>query len=215
MAIGASYGLLEAASAAQVNRPLDASLVEGVQLKHQMDADEMVYVGDAATGDKGLCNNDNVSLETSAGVWDNMTAEQIVADIDRLMSLCWTESAVAIIPGKILLPPKKFGLLATKIMSNAAQNSVMTYLKTNNIYTHSTGQPLEVQPVKWLDGLGAAGTGRMVCYTQDKSYVRFPLTPLLRTAIQYDLMKIKWAHYGKMGRVEFVKPETIRYMDGI
>jgi hypothetical protein len=95
----------------------------------------------------------------------------------------------------------------------------MTYVKENNIYTMTTAREFKIFPVKWLDDigtrLGSAPTGRAVAYTPKENYVRLPITPLLRTNVQYDLLKVKFAYYGRMGGVEIVYPQTLHYLDGI
>ena len=56
---------------------------------------------------------------------------------------------------------------------------------------------------------------RMTVYTKDKERVRFPLTPLMRTPVQYDGLYHKWTYWGRLGVVEPVYSETIGYFDGI
>jgi hypothetical protein len=71
-------------------------------------------------------------------------------------------------------------------------------------------------------GAGAGGTigtadghDRMVAYTQEEQFVRFPMVPLARTPIQYDSIYHKCTYYGRLGVVEVVYPETVAYRDGI
>lgn len=83
------------------------------------------------------------------------------------------------------------------------------------------GKKLDIQPCKWLTGLGtqagspAAGTDRMICYSQDKNRVRYPLVPLQRTPLEYRSIFHLTTYFGKLGVVEIVYPETVLYMDGI
>jgi hypothetical protein len=104
----------------------------------------------------------------------------------------------------------------------AGNMSVLKYVQENNILTTSTGRKLEILPSKWCVGAGVSGTigtlgtvDRMVVYTKDKDRVRFPLTPLQRTPIQYDSIYHKTTYFGRLGAVEVVYPETIGYFDGI
>ena len=221
-AMGASYNLFDVAAAAAINKPLESQMVEAVRLKHQMDADELAYVGDKEVKAYGLCNNPNVIGDMAANNaggtstnWADKTPQEILNDINTLLTNTWKESALAFPPSKILLPPDKISYLNNLIVTDAGTQSVLSYLKSNNLVKQLTGKELDIQCVKWLTGAGVGGTDRMIAYTQEKDLVRLPMTPLARTNIQYSLLFIKWAYYGKMGGVEIVKSATIRYMDGI
>jgi len=220
-AMGASYDLLSAASATALNRPIDSQMIDAVQLKHQMDADEMAYIGDSELGVKGLCNHEDITVETAATgastntLWSSKTADEIIADVNTLLTLTWKESALAIPPSRLLLPPDSISLINSKIVSTAGNRSVLNYLKENNLYKEITGKELSIYPVKWLSEAGVGGLNRMVAYTPEERFVRMPMTPLARTTLQYDLLKIRWAYYGRLGGVELVKSQTTRYMDGI
>ena len=64
--------------------------------------------------------------------------------------------------------------------------------------------------------LGTTGTvDRMVAYTQEKEYIRFPMTMLQKTPIQYESIYHKTTYFCRLGVTEVVYPETIGYRDGI
>jgi hypothetical protein len=194
-----------------------------------MDVDEQVYIGDTSLGLTGLVNSDlvtnvnNVVAGAAGGTtWATKTPDEILTDINTALTSVWTASAFAVMPGRILLPPTQYGSLATAKVSLAGNMSVLKYVQENNILTTSTGRKLEILPSKWCVGAGVSGTigtlgtvDRMVVYTKDKDRVRFPLTPLQRTPIQYDSIYHKTTYFGRLGAVEVVYPETIGYFDGI
>jgi hypothetical protein len=223
------YTILELESAAKLGRPVDQQKFAGLQLKYQMDVDEQVYIGDTSLGLTGLVNSDlvtnvnNVVAGAAGGTtWATKTPDEILTDINTALTSVWTASAFAVMPGRILLPPTQYGSLATAKVSLAGNMSVLKYVQENNILTTSTGRKLEILPSKWCVGAGVSGTigtlgtvDRMVVYTKDKDRVRFPLTPLQRTPIQYDSIYHKTTYFGRLGAVEVVYPETIGYFDGI
>jgi len=223
------YTILELESAAKLGRPVDQQKFAGLQLKYQMDVDEQVYIGDTSLGLYGLVNSDLVNNvnNVAAGAagpttWASKTPDEILADINSALTSVWTASAFAVMPGRILLPPTQYGNLATAKVSLAGNISILKYVQENNILTTSTGRKLEILPSKWLVGAGVSGTigtlgtvDRMVVYTKDVDRVRFPLTPLQRTPIQYDSIYHKTTYFGRLGAVEVVYPETIGYFDGI
>jgi hypothetical protein len=62
--------------------------------------------------------------------------------------------------------------------------------------------------VKWAEGRGVSNSDRMVFYTNDKKYVRFPMVPLMSVPIQYRGLYQLVTYYGKLGALEPVYPET-------
>lgn len=222
------YTVLELESAAKMGRPIDDQKHEALKLKHQMDIDEMVYVGDSSLGVYGLVNSalvTNVSnLPNGAGgspKWANKTPAEILADLNAMISSAWAASGYAVMPGNILIPPTQYGYISTQTVSAAGNVSILRYLLENNIVKASGGGEISIKPAKWLVGAGAggtigtAGTDRMVAYTKRKNFVRYPMTMLQRTPIQYDSIYHKSTYYCRLGVVEVVYPETFAYRDGL
>ncbi len=223
------YTILELESAAKLGRPVDQQKYEGLQLKHQMDIDEQVYIGDTSTGDTGLLNNslvtnvNNVAVGASGSTnWSKKTPDEILADFNTALTSVWAASAYAVMPGRALLPPAQFGYISTQKVSQAGNVSILKYVQENNLLTTSGKGKLEIFPVKWLVGAGVGGTvgtpgtvDRMVVYTKEKQRVRYPMTLLQRTPIQYDSIYHKTTYFCRLGAIEVVYPETIGYFDGI
>jgi hypothetical protein len=100
--------------------------------------------------------------------------------------------------------------------------SILKYIQENNLLVTSGKGQLEILPLKWLIGSGVGGTigttgtvDRAVVYTKDKQRVRYPMTLLQRTPIQFDSIYHKTTYFCRLGAVEVVYPETIGYFDGI
>ena len=193
------WTVVELAAAAQVGRPIDTQKYDGMQLKWNMDTDEQVYIGDAAKGAKGLLNLSQVTPTNAAKTFATSTPDEIRAAINQVLSI----------------PPDQYSFLASTIVSSAGNQSLLTYLETNTIAFHQNGKPLNIRPVKWAIGRGVANKDRMVAYTNDKKFVRFPMVPLQSVPIQYRGIYQLVTYYGKLGAVEPVYPETLNYMDGI
>ncbi len=231
------YTILELESAAKLGRPIDQQKYEGLQLKHQMDVDEQVYIGDTNLGVYGLVNNTpanygaayNPSVATvsgqttwvakiNAGLYDAVTS-----DVNTLLYNVWANSGFSVIPSRLLLPPYDFGLISTQKVSSAGNVSILKYIQENNLLTTSGRGKLEIYPCKWCNGVASGGTigtpnagfDRMVAYTKDKKRVRFPMTLLQRTPVQYDSMWHKSTYFCRLGVVEFVYGITIGYANGL
>lgn len=222
-----SYTIPELLSAQQLGRPIDSQKFTGMQLKWQMDIDEMVYIGDSGLTKYGLLNSTQVTTgfvdtgAASATQWSTKTPAEILADINALITAAWAASGYAICPTKLLLPPTQFGLITTQTVSSAGNISILKYIVDNCITLQITGKKLDIQPVKWLVGRGvaagspSAATDRMVVYTQAGDKVRYPLVPLQRTPLEFRSIYHLCTYFGRLGVVEFVYPECVRYADGI
>lgn len=223
------WSLMELESANKIGRPIDVQQYDGMKLKYQMDVDEMVYIGDTVYGKFGLFNSPlvtpaNVAPGAGAGnplTWVSAggvltkTPDEMLADVNELLTTTWLASGTAIVPTELRLPPMAFSTLASQKVSDAGNVSIIEFLRTNSLTNASYGRPLNIQPVKWLTGLGASGTNRMVAYTKDKDRVRFPLVPLQHTPVEYRSIWQITTYFGRLGVVEFVYPETVGYRDGI
>lgn len=209
------WTVIELNAAAQVGRPIDTQKYDGMQLKWNMDTDEQVYIGDAAKGAKGLLNLSQVTPTNATKTWASSTVDEIRASINQVLSNAWARSAYSKVPEDLLVPPEQYSFIASTIVSSAGNQSLLTYLETNTIAYHQNGKPLNIRPVKWMKGRGVGGTDRMVAYTNDKKFVRFPMVPLQSVPIQYRGLYQLVTYYGKLGAVEPVYPETLNYMDGI
>ena len=220
-----AYSLPELASAKQAGRPIDQQMYDGLRTKHQMDIDQQVYVGDSDLTLYGLFNSPQVTATNAADTgtgsatqWSTKTGVQILADVNTAITTCWAAAGWAVVPGEMRIPPNQYGLIATpplSISGTPAAVSVMTYLEENNIYTKRTKKPLNIQYVKWLAGLGTSSTDRLAVYTNDQKRVRFPMTDLQRTPVEYRGIHMVTTYWGRLGAVEFVYPVTLLYMDGI
>lgn len=209
------WTVVELAAAAQVGRPVDTQKYDGMQLKWNMDTDEQVYRGDSQLGVKGLFNYTGATVTNAVKKWADSTNAEILGSINALLTNAWLASGYTIVPRDLRLPPKAFALLSQRLVSEAGNQSLLTYLQNNTIAFHQNGVPLKIYAVKWLEGAGVGGTDRMVAYTNDKKYVRFPMVPLMNVPLQYRGIYQLTTYYGKLGAVESPYPETMAYLDGI
>ena len=182
----------EAAVAQQTQQPLESTKWEALNLKFQLDVDQLVYVGDPTqSGFTGLINSPNVTplnVSTLDGqtTWPqkiaNLTppagSQAILNDVNTLINYVWQQSAWSAPPTTLLVTPANYALLAGNFVTTAGNTNILNYIRTNNLTTTQTGVPLDIQPLKWLPGAGVGGANRMLAYTRDPKYVRFPLVPL-------------------------------------
>ncbi len=209
-----SWTVLELVSAQKLGRPIDTQKHEAMKLKWNMDTDEQVYIGDSGLGVPGMLNLPDIIPLAAAAAWTATTdPDVILQDINLVLTDVWMRSGYAVCPAKIGLAPELFGLLTIKKVSSAGNISVLEYVKINSIAFQENGEPLEIVSIKWASKRGAGGSHRIVAYTQDEKYIRFPMVPLLNTPLEYRSMQQLTVYYGKLGQVEAPYSNTISYLD--
>jgi hypothetical protein len=215
-----SYTLPELAIAAKLGRPIDTQKFSAMQIKWNMDIDEQVYIGDAKLGAYGITNlpsvtPTNVLSGTGGTLWSVKTPTEILADINLLINAIWLATGYARAPTKILMPPVAYSRLVSTLISTAGSQSIMSFLRDNSLANQINGTPVEIVPVKWLTGRGVGGLDRVVAYTQDENLIRFPMTALQRTPVEYRSLYQITTYWGRIGQVETPYPEVIGYLDGV
>lgn len=211
---GLSYSIRELAAAQQVGRPIDSQKHQAVKLKHQMDIDRMVYVGDPTVGATGLLNCADVTPDSVTKAWASATPLQILDSINAVLESAWIKSGYALLPTHLLVPPTAMAKL-TRPVTDAASESILSYVTGKCLCKTVNGTDLKIYPVKWLQTAGAGGKPRMVAYTKGEQYVRYPLVPMQRTQLEFRGLYQLCTYYAVLGEVEFVYPETAAYADGL
>lgn len=220
-ALGVEYTVYDLANAMRLQRPIDATQINALEDKWDMDIDQMVAIGDTSVGAYGMYNNTavtpyNVVAGASGNLaWSTKTPSEILADVNTLLNAVWVASAVAQVPEDLRLPTSQFGYIAATPVSTAGTMSILEFVARNCISFAANGQPLRIFPTKWLNGRGAGGTDRMVAYTRRENFIRYPLVPKQITPVQFRGIWQSSTYFGRLGEVEIVYPGTVGYADGI
>ena len=216
-----SFTSVELDRSQKLGTPIDAQKTDALNILYQMNTDQMIYIGSTDVKATGLLNSSQVtSGSVATGVsgstlWSQKTPDEILADVNALIESTWSASAFAVCPSKLLLPPLQFSYIASQKVSSAGNVSILKFLKENCIALETNGKELDIQPVKWLTGRGAAGADRMVAYTNDEQRVRYPMVPIRRETAYYQGIRFIAPYIWAFGVLEIPYPETIQYADGI
>lgn len=216
-----TYTSVELDRSQLTGQPIDVQKINALNTLYQMNTDQMVYIGATEVGATGLVNSASVTADTVATgisgskLWVNKTPDEILADVNSLLTASWAAAAYAVCPGKLLLPPAQFSYISSQKVSSAGNVSILKFLKENSISLNVNGKELDVQPVKWLAGAGVGPSDRMVVYTNEEDRVRFPMVPIRRETAYYQGLRFTAPYLWAFGEMEIVYPETIRYGDGI
>ncbi len=223
------YTVPELVKSQKLGTPIDAQKVEAMNMKRNMDIDQIVYFGDSQLGFTGLVNSSS-SVGSASNVqngaagtpqWKTKTPDEILIDVNEILTAAWQASGWKVKPNKLLLPPAVLGMLSTRLISTAGSKSILAYLIENNI-CRQLGTPLEILELKWLIGAGVGGTpgvlgtvDRMVAYNDDKKYVQFPMTELQRTPLEYRSLFQITTYWSRIGQIEWRYGVTAAYRDGV
>jgi hypothetical protein len=216
-----SFTSVELERSQLTGQSIDTQKTNALNTLYQMNTDQMVYTGASEIGATGLLNSSLVTASavatgaSASTLWKNKTPAEILADVNTLLTSTWLASAYAVCPGELRLPPAQYGYIATELVSSAGNTSILKYIMENSIANQINGKPLNIQPIKWLTGLGTSGTDRMMCYTNSEDRVRFPMVPIRRETAYYLGIHYNAPYIWAFGEVEFPYPETLQYADGI
>ena len=220
-----AFSVMEREKMMSVGRDPETFLNKGIRLHCDKVIDRNVYTGFSKVSSTGLVNNPNITRtaavpHTPGGsdtAWENKTADEILADINRAISALWRDNDCSsdALPNHILIPVEQFGMLVTRKVSDDSERSILTYVLENNLSVQQGGE-LVISPCKWCSGIGSNGSDRMVVYCNRVDRICFNLTqPLRRMETEYAEMRIKIPYIAQFSEVRFLYPSTVRYMDGI
>jgi hypothetical protein len=211
--------IVELAKSAKLGRNLDGTLLDSLNMKKNLDTQNMVYLGDATYGVRGLVNQTIVTAVTVANgasaspLWTSKTDDEVLQDVNTQLVAAWAATGYTMMPTRVGLPPAKLAYLVSRKIANGSM-SLAKFLSENSIAVTQNGAPLQLVPMRELIGAGTGGTDRMVFYTNDRKNLRFPMSATASTAVQYRDLFQRTVYYLRMGVVEIVRPETLRYADG-
>jgi hypothetical protein len=213
------YSVIELERAVKLGRSLPSTMLDGLNLKWNLDNQNQIMTGDTAYGVTGLVNSSAVTAATVANgasaspLWTSKTDDEILTDINTVLSAAWAASGYTSVPRRLALPPAKFGYLVTRKIVNGSM-SLAKYIAENSLSSVQGGGSLELVPMRELAGAGAGATDRMLAYTKRRDVVRFARAALRSLPVQYAGLFQKTIYYSRVGTLEIPKPQMLRYADG-
>lgn len=223
-AIGYGWSVQELAQAQQLGIDLSSRKASAARRASEEKVDQVAFFGDTAKGFTGITNNPNVTREDAAATgagssteWKDKTPGQVMADVNAVLSGVFDDSKTVEMADTVLLPYKQMHDIGTRQLSENTETTILEWLRSNNVYTMETGQPLNMRGVRGLETAGDGGTARMVAYRNDMEVLRlnmpmpFRFFPVWQTGpFRYDVPGAF-----RIGGVDVSLPGAVRYMDGI
>lgn len=200
-------------------RNIDTLLRDGLRLSYDKHMDENTYAGFAKYNTTGLLNNAAVTINSATGNFVNLTPAQILADINQAILDAWSAAGndLDAIPNHIIMPYEQYNYIATTMVSQLAEKSILDYLLENNV-AKANGGDLFIGATAWCKGAGAGNTDRMAVYCNKERFIAMDeLVPLTRAMTSPNAERFSYdtAYAGNVSEVEVFYDQTIIYVDGI
>jgi hypothetical protein len=227
MEVGSISAIFDREDARQVQFGYDESLLTDLPGYMRMACDNhvegTVFYGDPNVNFDGWLDYtgvDRADAALNAGAtsreWVDKTSDEIQFDVNNAITTVWVNSKLVHMPDVVYLPPTQYGYIASRRMSDASDKSILDYLKTNNVYTSTTGKELRFVPIRYLDDAGSGDTARMVVAETN------PRNQVLPFPLPFDLLEPQlfgfdvhlYAEY-KFGSFHVRYPGSLSYTDGI
>jgi hypothetical protein len=229
--IGYRYTLEELGQAMLIpGTNLTAERGEAARRAYEEFVDNIALRGDTSKGMTGLINDANVTViharadggqtlgDTDGSPdWSDKSGEQIARDVNDALSGIYTNSLQVEMADTVLLPIASMMVMANKQYSSASDTTVMEWVKKNNVFTSTTGQPLTILGVRGLETAGVGSTGRMVVYRRDPRVLKLhiPMTHRFLPVWQTGPMIFDIPGIFRLGGLEIRRPAAVRYVDGV
>lgn len=187
--------------------------------------EQVAFQGDTQKGFSGLINNANVTATSapadgasSSRAFADKTPAQVLRDVNTVLIGVYTDTVGTELADTLLLPAASLAELGSRTMSDLNSQTVLEYIRLNNIYTQTTGQPLTIRGVfGFLNTAGTSSSRRMVAYRRSPEVLKMhmPMPFRFLPAYQTGPMRFDVPGVFRLGGVDIRRPKAVRYLDQI
>jgi len=207
--IGYSFTIEEIAQAQMLGMSLDSMGASSARYSFEKFVDDVAYTGDTQMGVTGLYNDTGVTTVAATGVWSGLTAAQILTDVNTLLSGAWSGSLGIEHPNVLKLPLAVFAQIASTQVSTGSDKTILEYIKTANVHTATTGQPLQIAADYRL-------TTKAVAYAKDPDVLKLIMPmPFRFLPMQVDALDYVVPGIFRVAGLDIRRKGAIRYMSGV
>lgn len=151
--------------------------------------------------------------------WPAKTPEEIRQDFNAALDLAWNGNRMIFKPEYIKIPGERFSYLASTYLTigtTGIRETILENLKTQNVITAITGQPLTIVPSRYLSDAGEGGTARMILVERkrENQIMPDPMPYTLNEPVQIPL-GAQWYAEAKFGSFYVAQKGSMLYVDGI
>jgi hypothetical protein len=216
--IGYDYGLEEVNQAQMLGMNLSGEKASAARLIYERTVDNIAFTGDTEKGWKGLYNSAAVTaIGATTGDWDTATEDEILADVNELLSGIYTATNEIAMADTLIMPSLKLQKIASMRLGDGnGAMTVLQFLQTANVYTAETGNSLTIRGARGLNAAGAGSTARMVAYRRSPEVLKQHIPMRHRfLPVQIQGLTFKVPGIFRLGPLDIRLPSEVRYSDGI
>lgn len=220
-AIGYDYSIEEINQAMALGMSLDTMKAHYARRAYEDMVDGVALTGDTGRGWTGLFNSPAVTVvaapngASASPLWSNKTPLEIIKDINDVITGVHVATKTTGMADTVLLPYERLSPLTSIVLPNTSM-TVLQFIKENNLYTMTTGQPLKLRGVRGLVQAGGGSSARMIAYRKSPEVAKLHI-PLPLEFLQPEVRGLSVIVPGifRLGGLDIRLPGEVRYLDGI
>jgi hypothetical protein len=133
------YSVLDLRRSELAGTGLDAKLAIAARQTIESKIDKLAVNGDERVGIKGITNHEGIDSHNLSKWFDDKgkalkTPEQMLGDINQMISMIAENTNNVLLPDTLLLPVKHYSYLAQTPFSALSQVTILNYILSNNPY---------------------------------------------------------------------------------
>jgi len=211
--LGDSYGysIQEIRASRYANKGLEQKRANAAKKAIMQKENKIAILGDADHNLGGLLSNANIPLVTPiTGNWLSASADQIIADLNKLANNSSIITGGVESPDTLLLPIEELTHISSTPRSATSDTTILEFFLKSNLF---------IKNVDWLDELKTAGAGstkRAMTYRRDPDYLELEIPQEFEQFPPHpEAMEFVIHCHERIGGVNFYFPLACGYMDGI
>jgi len=217
--IGYGYGWEEINQAQMLGLGLANDKANAARRAAEEMIDRIALTGDASKGMQGLFDNSAVTaVGATNGDWEGgtTTPDEIIADVNGALTNVQGATNNIVLADTLLLPFNRWNYIASKRLTDTNM-TILEFIRQNNVYTATTGQPLTIRATRGLDTAGISADARMIAYRRSPEVLKLHMPMPHRFLPVYQTGPLRFDVPGVMrfGGLDIRLPGEVSYVDGI
>ena len=220
--IGASYAytVVEIRRAQMANVPIDQKKANFARRAIEQVINTLAWVGDTNFHINGLLNFPGITQATivadgsgSSTLWANKTPDQVIRDLNNLVTAVINTTNGKEIPTDLLLPISNYTYISQTKMSTPSDKTILQFFLENQ---RAAGWIQRVTMLPDLNGIGALGTNRALVYCRDEDHLTLQIPqPYEQFPMDQKGMTFEVICHAETAGVLVYYPLAIAYFDGL
>jgi hypothetical protein len=220
--IGYSFGYEEVNHARMAGVSLESEMASYARRASEELIYNAAFEGDSEKNMEGLFSYTGVPTEStpadgasSSALWSAKTPDQILRDINKLLIGMASATRQIEMADTLIMPIERFQSLASVRLTDTSM-TILEWIRSNNVYTATTGAALTIRGMRNLLTKGAGSTARMIAYRRSPEVLKMHVPmPHMFLPLQVEGLQFTIPGIFRLGGLDIRLPYAVRYMDGI